>query len=58
MEPICGEYFYSKSYGDRIAELRTVFLQGLYSSFGMTLVSDLLYVANSDALLCFPVSQR
>ncbi len=40
--------------GDGIAETRTVFLQGLYSPFGMTLVGDALYVANSDALLRFP----
>lgn len=39
--------------GDGIAETRTVFLQGLHSPFGMTLVGNALYVANSDALLRF-----
>ena len=36
------------------ADTRTVFLQGLNSPFGMTLVGDQLYVANTDALLRFP----
>jgi glucose/arabinose dehydrogenase len=40
--------------GDGVAETRTVFLSGLNSPFGMTLVGDALYVANSDALLRFP----
>ncbi len=40
--------------GDGIAEVRTVFLQGLYSPFGMTLVGNDLYVANSDGLVRFP----
>src|SRR5258705_247519 len=40
--------------GDGIAETRTVFLQGLNSPFGMTLVGSDLYVANSDALVRFP----
>ena len=39
--------------GDGIAETRTVFLQGLNSPFGMTLVGDDLYVANTDGLVCF-----
>ena len=40
--------------GDGIAELRTVFLSGLHSPFGMTLVGNDLYVANSDGLVRFP----
>ncbi len=40
--------------GDGIAETRTVFLQGLHSPFGMALVSNDLYVANSDGLVRFP----
>jgi glucose/arabinose dehydrogenase len=40
--------------GDGIAETRTIFLQGLYSPFGMTLVGNDLYVANADAVIRFP----
>jgi glucose/arabinose dehydrogenase len=40
--------------GDGRAELRTVFLQGLHSPFGMALVGDQLYVANADALVRVP----
>ena len=40
--------------GDGVAELRTAFLEGLNSPFGMTLVGDQLYVANTDAILAFP----
>jgi glucose/arabinose dehydrogenase len=40
--------------GDGVAETRTVFLQGLRSPFGMTLVGEEFYVANTDALLRFP----
>ena len=39
--------------GDGVAELQTVFLQGLNSPFGMTLVGNDLYVANSDAIMRF-----
>jgi len=39
--------------GDGTAETRTVFLQGLNSPFGMTLVGNDLYVANSDGLVRF-----
>jgi glucose/arabinose dehydrogenase len=42
--------------GDGVAETRTVFLQGLNSPFGMTLVGDDLYVADTDAVLRFPYS--
>jgi glucose/arabinose dehydrogenase len=40
--------------GDGIAETRTVFLAGLNSPFGMALVGDSLYVANTDAIVRFP----
>jgi glucose/arabinose dehydrogenase len=42
--------------GDGVAELRTPFLTGLSSPFGMVLVGDTLYVANADALVAFPYS--
>ena len=40
--------------GDGIAETRTIFLSGLNSPFGMTLVGNDLYIANSDAVVRFP----
>lgn len=40
--------------GDGAADQRTPFLEGLHSPFGMALVGDWLYVANTDALLRFP----
>ncbi|MCY1403089.1 putative membrane-bound dehydrogenase domain protein [compost metagenome] len=40
--------------GDGVAERREVFLAGLNSPFGMALVGDWLYVANTDAVLRFP----
>lgn len=40
--------------GDGAADLRAAFLEGLTSPFGMALVGDALYVANSDALVRFP----
>ena len=39
--------------GDGVAEVRSVFLENLASPFGMTLVGDELYVANTDALVRF-----
>jgi glucose/arabinose dehydrogenase len=39
---------------DGKAELRTVFLSGLNSPFGMALVGDTFYVANTDAVVAFP----
>ena len=39
---------------DGIAETKTVFLQGLHSPFGMALVGNDLYVADTDAILRFP----
>ncbi len=40
--------------GDGVAETRTTFLQGLYSPFGMALVGNDFYVANTDAIVRFP----
>ena len=40
--------------GDGIAETKTVFLPGLTSPFGMALVGNTLYVANTDAIAKFP----
>jgi glucose/arabinose dehydrogenase len=39
--------------GDGVVDLRTVFLDDLHSPFGMALVGDDLYVANTDALVRF-----
>lgn len=43
--------------GDGIAEVRTVFLKGLNSPFGMALVSNTLYIANTDAVVQFPYEE-
>jgi glucose/arabinose dehydrogenase len=40
--------------GDGRAEVREVFLQGLNSPFGMALVGDRFYVANTDAVWEYP----
>ncbi|GAC1333640.1 MAG: sorbosone dehydrogenase family protein [Collimonas sp.] len=42
------------THGSGIADVRTVFLQGLNSPFGMTLAGNDLYVANTDGLMRFP----
>jgi glucose/arabinose dehydrogenase len=39
--------------GDGVAETRSVFLDGLNSPFGMALIRDKFYVADTDALLRF-----
>jgi glucose/arabinose dehydrogenase len=39
---------------DGRAEIRTVFVDGLSSPFGMVLVGNDFYIANSDALVLFP----
>lgn len=36
------------------ADLRSIFLTGLHSPFGMALVGDRFYVADTDAILSFP----
>ena len=40
--------------GDGVAELKTEFLTGLMSPFGMALAGDRIYVANADAVVSFP----
>ena len=40
--------------GDGVAEMKTAFLEGLFSPFGMALVGNTLYVANADAVVKFP----
>jgi glucose/arabinose dehydrogenase len=42
--------------GDGVAETRSVLLANLVSPFGMALVGEALYVANSDAVVRFPYS--
>lgn len=42
------------SNGDGVADQKTVFLQNLNSPFGMALVGNILYVANTDSLMRFP----
>jgi glucose/arabinose dehydrogenase len=42
--------------GDGIVDTRTAFLEGLNSPFGMALVGNDLYVANTDAVVRFPYS--
>ena len=39
--------------GDGVAELKTAFLTGLNSPFGMALIGNDLYVANTDAIVKF-----
>jgi glucose/arabinose dehydrogenase len=41
------------SNGDGVAEIRTVFIDGLNSPFGMALIGKDFYVANSDAVMKF-----
>ena len=43
--------------GDGVAETRSAFLEGLNSPFGMALVGDVLYVANTDAVVRFPYAK-
>ena len=40
--------------GDGVADFRSVLLDGLNSPFGMALIENELYVANTDAVLRFP----
>jgi glucose/arabinose dehydrogenase len=40
-----------------VARTRSIFLSGLNSPFGMTLVDGNLYIANTDAVLCFPYKE-
>ncbi len=41
---------------DGVADIRSIFVAGLNSPFGMALVGNILYVANSDAVVRFPYS--
>lgn len=43
--------------GDGIAETKTVFLDGLKRPFGITLIGDSLYVANTDGVYVFPYTK-
>ncbi len=43
--------------GDGIAEVRGVFIENLSSPFGMTLVADRFFVANTDSLVVFPYAE-
>jgi glucose/arabinose dehydrogenase len=43
--------------GDGVAELKTPFITGLRSPFGMALVGSTLYVANADSLVSFPYAE-
>ena len=40
--------------GDGVAETRSVLIEGLHSPFGMTLVGDDLYVADTDGIVRYP----
>lgn len=40
--------------GNGVANVRTIFLKGLNSPFGMALIDNHLYVANTDAVMRFP----
>ena len=43
--------------GDGVPETRTAFLEGLNSPFGMALVGNTFYVANTDAVVSFPYQE-
>ncbi|MBX3531295.1 MAG: sorbosone dehydrogenase family protein [Rhizobiaceae bacterium] len=43
--------------GDGVAEFRSVFADGLHSPFGMALVGDRFYVANTDAVVAFAYAE-
>jgi glucose/arabinose dehydrogenase len=43
--------------GDGVAEMRSVFLKGLNSPFGMALIGNTLYVANTDGIVRFPYTR-
>jgi glucose/arabinose dehydrogenase len=43
--------------GDGVAEKKTVFLDNLNSPFGITLIGDKLYVANTDAVMRLPYKE-
>lgn len=43
--------------GDGVAEQRHILLEGLNSPYGMALVGETLYVANTDSLMAFPYQE-
>jgi glucose/arabinose dehydrogenase len=43
--------------GDGKAEVKTPFIEGLNSPFGMVLIGNTIYVANTDAVLAFPYEE-
>ena len=43
--------------GDGVAEQRHMFIQGLNSPYGMALIGETLYVANTDSLMAFPYKE-
>lgn len=43
--------------GDGVAEMKAPFIENLHSPFGMALVGDSLYIANTDALVRFPYQE-
>lgn len=43
--------------GDGVAETKSIFLNELHSPFGMVLVGDVFYVANTNAVVSFPYSE-
>lgn len=43
--------------GDGVADQRSIFLEDLHSPFGMALVGNDFYVANTDAVLRFPYQE-
>jgi glucose/arabinose dehydrogenase len=40
--------------GDGVAEIQTVFMEGLNQPFGMALIGDTFYVGNTDGVMAFP----
>jgi glucose/arabinose dehydrogenase len=40
--------------GDGVAETRRIYISGLNSPYGMALMGDTLYVANTDAVVAYP----
>ena len=45
------------SNGDGVADQKTVLIENLNSPFGMVLVGNMLYVANTDSLMRFPYQE-
>ncbi len=43
--------------GDGVAETRSIFLEGLNSPFGMTLIGNDFFVANTDTVVRFPYTE-